>query len=62
MLSLKWSYKKPELKNRGKQNEKGGKLEEGLSNRFGFEPVRYQMQTNMIGRVLNGYVCGGCKK
>jgi hypothetical protein len=63
MISLRWSYKKPELKIRGEKiiKKEGGNLE-GISNRFGFEPVRYQMQTNMIGRVLNGYVCGGCKK
>jgi len=60
MLSLKWSYNQ---KTGGKMGGKmGDKITEGVSNRFGFEPVRYQMQTNMIGRVLNGYICGGCKK
>ena len=42
--------------------KRGNKVEEGIPNRFGFEPVRYQMQTNMIGRVLSGYVCSGCRK
>jgi len=65
MLSLKWSYKKPENKKRWEKGwekglEKG--LGDGVTNSFGFEPVRYQMQTNMIGRVLNGYACGGCSK
>ena len=31
-------------------------------NQFGFEPIRYSMQTDMIGRVVNGKVCGGCNK
>lgn len=64
MISLKWSYKKPEFKKRGEKRgeKKGENREEGIPNHFGFEPVRYQMQTNMIGRVLNGYVCGGCKR
>jgi hypothetical protein len=50
MLKLKWNSGIP---SHGKKEEK---------NRFGFEPIRYQMQTNMIGRVLNGYTCGGCSK
>ena len=61
MLSLKWSYKKPENKKRWEKGSEKG-LGDGISNSFGFEPVRYQMQTNMIGRVLNGYACGGCSK
>lgn len=67
MIPLKWSYKNLKEK-RGKREEdkiggkKGNKIEEGIPNRFGFEPVRYQMQTNMIGRVMNGYVCSGCRK
>jgi len=63
MLSLKWSYKKEIKKGEGKrEGKKLENIEDGIPNRFGFEPVRYQMQTNMIGRVLNGYVCPGCKK
>jgi hypothetical protein len=50
MLSLQWKRNKNE-------NGKGNG-----NNVFGFDPVRYNMQTNMIVRVMNGYVCGGCKK
>ena len=50
-LQMKW------VKKEGKKEVKKD------ANVFGFEPVRYSMQTNMIGRINYGtYVCGGCGK
>jgi hypothetical protein len=54
MLPFQLKWEKKELK-------KGAKTD--APNMFGFEPVRYSMQTNMIGRIHYGtYVCGGCGK
>jgi len=53
MLPLQMKWEKKEMKKDGKKN----------GNMFGFEPIRYSMQTNMIGRINYGtYVCGGCGK
>ena len=67
MLSLKCIYGKPEYIKRGKRIEQteGKAIENmdiGAMNTFGFEPVKYQMQTNMIGRLVGGYTCGGCSR
>lgn len=53
MLSLKWTQR---------TNPSHLNTKENTSSLFGLDVTRYQMQTNMIGRVLNGYVCTGCKK
>jgi len=53
MLPLQMKWEKREVKKDGKNSV----------NVFGFEPIRYSMQTNMIGRVNYGtYVCRGCGK
>lgn len=59
MLSLKWTKNKP--KNIGGISV-GSVSVASTGYVFGFEPVRYSMQTNMIGRVVHGAVCGGCNK
>jgi|LauGreSBDMM110SN_4_FD.fasta_scaffold25282_2 hypothetical protein len=57
MLSLKWTKNKP--KNVGGVSVVGSATGGSV---FGFESVRYSMQTDMIGRVVHGKVCGGCNK
>jgi hypothetical protein len=59
MLSLKWTKNKP--KNVGGASI-GSVSIASTGSVFGFEPIRYSMQTDMIGRVVNGTVCGGCNK